>query len=160
MPGTSVGQDATIIGRPQSNNDDECVELSSLATSHSHSTIPNAPPTNVPPTCSQPTAKASASASAPSPPARVQQHTYLQRGLPILRTCYRAVCELRIKKKDLICWIAAALALVFGFIGVFALRPTIDAARDGHNAVLLAEWDARKSYIEYCESVSYSTLKY
>lgn len=42
-----MGQDATIIGRPQSNNDDECVELSSLATSHSHSTIPNAPPTNV-----------------------------------------------------------------------------------------------------------------
>lgn len=53
-------------------------------------------------------------------------------------------------------WVATSLSLVFGFIGLFALWPSVTAARDGTRAVELAEWDARKSYREYCEAVSRS----
>ena len=57
-------------------------------------------------------------------------------------------------------WAVAVLSLVFGFIGLFTLWPSVTAARDGTRAVKLAEWDARKSYREYCEAVSCSALSY
>ena len=48
---------------------------------------------------------------------------------------------------------AAALTLILTFIAAFGIWPSFKAAKDGAKAVALAAWDARKSYMEYCEAV-------
>ena len=65
----------------------------------------------------------------------------------------QAVWDRARKKQTEIRWAVTAVSLGIGIIGVFELLPSTRAANDGARAAAFAAWDARKNYMEYCESV-------
>ena len=59
----------------------------------------------------------------------------------------------KLKSKEFI-WAVIAIATLI--VTVLALWPSILSWRDTHTATLLAEWTARKDFLEFCSSVSVS----
>ncbi|KAK8041730.1 hypothetical protein PG993_006253 [Apiospora rasikravindrae] len=53
--------------------------------------------------------------------------------------------------------ILAVIAVLGFLLTVLAIWPSISAASDGHRALLLAEWTARKDFIEACEATGLAT---
>lgn len=143
----------TTIGHARTDTDgyDERGGLSTLVISDVIHIIRDA----TSPTSSLPHSQQTVAAPEPLPQTR---DFYLPHRFHPLRTYYKAACEFGKERRDYIRRTIIVLGLVSGFIGIFALWPSVNAARDSHSAVILAEWDARKSYIEYCESVSYLSL--
>ncbi|CAJ2503292.1 Uu.00g106860.m01.CDS01 [Anthostomella pinea] len=63
---------------------------------------------------------------------------------------YQAARKFGKERAELIIRVIAVLAF---FIAVVTLWPTIAAAYDGREARLMAEWEAHKDFIEFCETV-------
>ncbi|RYP48351.1 hypothetical protein DL769_011210 [Monosporascus sp. CRB-8-3] len=48
-----------------------------------------------------------------------------------------------------------ALAIIGIIVACFALWPTFSSAKDGRKATLIAEWTAKKDFLEFCQSINY-----
>ncbi|RYP23569.1 hypothetical protein DL765_001083 [Monosporascus sp. GIB2] len=47
------------------------------------------------------------------------------------------------------------LAIIAIIVACFALWPTFSSAKDGRKATLIAEWTAKKDFLEFCQSINY-----